>query len=117
MSEPWALEKEEKAEEAWPSLCEKSSQWVQEETGLGYFGATKTKEGILGKCKKESAGRWIAQKSMLMGTRNEERHVPSTTCNPEKKALKTDNDLGTNTYEGKPGTLGKAARWTVKEGG
>ena len=42
-----------------------------------------------------------------MGTRNKERHVPSAACNPEKKALEIDNDLGTNTYEGKPGTLGK----------
>ena len=97
MSEPWALEKEEKAEEAWPSLCEKSSQWVQEETGLGYFGATKTKEGILGKCKKESAGRWTAQGSMLMDTKNKERHVSLATYNSEEKALETDDDLGTST--------------------
>ena len=42
-----------------------------------------------------------------MGARNKERHVPSAACNPEKKALEIDNDLGTNTYEGKPSTLGK----------
>ena len=97
MSEPWALEKEEKAEEAWPSLCEKSSQWVQEETGLGYFGAAKTKEGIIGKCKKESAGRCTAQGSMLMDTKNKKRHVPSAIYNSEEKSLETDDDLGTST--------------------
>ena len=47
---------------------------------------------------------------MLMGARNKERHVPSTACNPEKKALEIDNDLGTNTYEGKLGTSGKVGR-------
>ena len=47
---------------------------------------------------------------MLMGTRNEERHVPSAACNLEKKAWETENDLGTSTYEGKPGTSGRAAR-------
>ena len=47
---------------------------------------------------------------MLMGTRNEERHVPSAACNLEKKAWETENDLGTNTYEGKLGTSGRAAR-------
>ena len=97
MSEPWALEKEEKVEEAWPSLCEKSYQWAQEETGLGYFGAAKTKEGILGKCKKESAGRCTAQGSMLMDTKNKKRHVPSAIYNSEEKALETDDDLRTST--------------------
>ena len=47
---------------------------------------------------------------MLMGTSNEERHVPSATCNSEEKTLETVDDLGTNTYEGKPGTLGRVAR-------
>ena len=47
---------------------------------------------------------------MFMGTRNEERHVPSTAYNLGKKALKTDNDLGTSTYEMKPGTFGIEAR-------
>ena len=31
--------------------------------------------------------------------------------------METDNDLGTSTYEGKPSTLGRAVRWTIKEGG
>ena len=47
---------------------------------------------------------------MLIDTRNEERHIPSATYNPEKKVLETDNDLGTSTYEMKPGTFGIAAR-------
>ena len=54
---------------------------------------------------------------MLIDTRNEERHIPSATYNPEKKVLETDNDLGTNTYEGKLGTSGRAAKSTIKEGG
>ena len=47
---------------------------------------------------------------MLMGTRNKERHVPSAACSAEKKALEIDNDLGTSTYEGKPGTSGRVTR-------
>ena len=47
---------------------------------------------------------------MLMGTRNKERHVPLAACDPEKKALETDNDLGTSTYEEKLGISGRAAR-------
>ena len=54
---------------------------------------------------------------MLMGTRNKERHVPSAACRAEKKALEIDNELGTSTYEGKPGTSGRLRRWTIKEGG
>ena len=38
------------------------------------------------------------------------RHVPSAACNLEKKALETNNDLGTSTYEGKPGTTRRVAR-------
>ena len=45
-----------------------------------------------------------------MGTRNEERHVPPATYNSKEKTLKTADDLGTSTYEGKPNTLGKATR-------
>ena len=45
-----------------------------------------------------------------MGIRNEERHVPLATCNSEEKTLETVDDLGTSTYEGKPGTSGRAAR-------
>jgi len=45
-----------------------------------------------------------------MGTRNEERHVPSAACNSEEKVLETNDDLGTSTYEGKPGTSRRAAR-------
>ena len=44
MSEPWALGKEEKVEEVWPSLCEKNSQGAQKETGPGYLRAAKTKQ-------------------------------------------------------------------------
>ena len=47
---------------------------------------------------------------MLKGTRNEERHGPSVSCNSEKKALETNDDLGTSTYEGKLGTSGRVAR-------
>ena len=47
---------------------------------------------------------------MLKGTRNEERHGPSVSCNSEKKAFEIDDDLGTSTYEGKLGTLGRVAR-------
>jgi len=47
---------------------------------------------------------------MLMGTRNKERHVPLAACDPEKKALETDNDLGTSTYDWKPSTSGRAVR-------
>ena len=110
MGKPWALEKEEKAEEAWPSLCEKNPQRAQKETEPGYRGTARTREGIIGKCKKESAGSWTGQGSMLMGTRNEERHVPSTACNLEEKTLEIDDDLRTSTYEGKPGTSGRVAR-------
>ena len=50
MGKPWALKKEEKGEEAWPNLYEKNLQGAQKETGLGYLGAARTNEGILGKC-------------------------------------------------------------------
>ena len=110
MGKHWALEKEEKAEEAWPRLCEKNPQEVEKETGLGYRGAARTKEGILGKCMKQSAGSWIAQGSMLIGIRNEERHVPSVACNSEEKTLETTDDLETNTYKGKSSTSGRASR-------
>ena len=53
---------------------------------------------------------------MLMGTRNEERHVPSAVCNSEEKTLETADDLGTSTDEGKPSTSGRVARRTIKEG-
>ena len=52
-----------------------------------------------------------------MGTRNKERYVSSVACNLEKKALETDDDLGTSTYEGKLGTSRRVTRWTMKEGG
>ena len=42
------------------------------------------KEGILGKCKKESVWTWTAQGSMLMDTRIKERHVPSAAHNPKE---------------------------------
>ena len=103
MSKPCALENEEKVEEAWPSLCEKNLQGAQKETGSGYLGAAKSRERILGKSKKQLAGSWIAQGNMLMGTRNEERHVPSAACNSEEKTLKTAD-------EGKYGTLKRAIR-------
>ena len=45
MGKPWALGKEEKVEEASPSLYEKNSQGAQKETGQGYLGADTTKEG------------------------------------------------------------------------
>ena len=47
---------------------------------------------------------------MLMGTSNEERHVPSAACNSEEKTLEIVDDLGTNTYEGKPSTSGRVIR-------
>ena len=83
MSKPWALENEEKIEEAWPSLCEKNPQGAQKEIGPGYRRAAKSRERILGKSKKQLARSWIAQGSMLMGTRNEKRHVSSATYNSE----------------------------------
>ena len=110
MGKPWALENEEKVEAAWPSLCEKNLQGAQKETGSGYLGAAKSRERILGKSKKQLAGSWIAQGNMLMGTRNEERHVPSVAYNSEEKTLETGDDLGTNTYEGKLGILERAVR-------
>ena len=110
MGKPWALKKEEKVEEAWSSLCEKNPQGAQKETELRYWGDARTKEGIIGKCRKKSAGSWTTQGSMLMGTKNEERHVPSAACNSEEKTLETDDDLRTSTYEGKPGTSRRAAR-------
>ena len=66
-------------------------------TGLGHLGATKIRKGILGKCRKESAGSWTAQGSMLMDTRNEERHISSAAYNSEDRILETNDDLGTNT--------------------
>ena len=110
MGKPWALEKAKKAKEVWPSLCEKNLKEAQKEIGPGYRGAAKTREGILEKCRKQSVGSWTAQGSMLMGTRNEERHVPSVAYNSEEKTLETRDDLGTNTYEGKLGILGRAVR-------
>ena len=47
---------------------------------------------------------------MLMGTRHEERHVPSAACNSEEKTFEVANGLGTSTYEGKLGTSGRASR-------
>ena len=47
---------------------------------------------------------------MLMGARNEERHVPSAAYNSEEKTLKTTDDLRTNTYEGKPDTSKRVVR-------
>ena len=47
---------------------------------------------------------------MLMGTRNEERYVPSVACNSKEKTLETVDDLGTSTYKGKLGTSGRAPR-------
>ena len=117
MGKPWTLEKKEKVEETWPSLCEKNPQGAQKEIGLGYRRATRTREGILGKCRKQSSGSWMAQGSMLMGTRNKERYVPSAACNSEEKTLEIADNLGTNTYKGKPSTSRRAARWTMKEGG
>ena len=110
MSKPWALENEEKAEEPWPSLCEKNPQGAQKEIGPGYRGAAKSREKILGKSKKQSAGSWIGQGSTLMGTRNEKRHVSSVACNSEEKTLKTTDDLRTSTYEGKPDTSKRVVR-------
>ena len=66
-------------------------------TGPEYFAVAKTREGVLRKCRKESAKKWIAQGSMLMDTRNDERHVSLVACNSEEKALETDDDLGTST--------------------
>ena len=45
MGKPWNLGKEEKAEEAWPSVWVKNSQGAQKETGPRYLGAATTKEG------------------------------------------------------------------------
>ena len=46
--------------------------------------------------------------SWAQGTKKDMSHqLPAT---QKKKVLETDNDLGTNTNEGKPGTLGRAAR-------
>ena len=59
---------------------------------------------------KQSVGSWIAQGSMFMGTSNEERHVPSAACNSKEKTLETADDLGTSTYEGKPGISRRAVR-------
>ena len=84
--------KEEEVEEAWLSFYEKSSQGAQKEIGLGYYGAAKTR-GVLGKCKKEFAGIWTAQGSMLMDTRNEDRHVLSAAYNLEKTG-----NLGISTW-------------------
>ena len=84
---------EEKVEEAWPSLYEKNPQGAQKETRPRYRRAAKTREGILGKCRKQSAGSWTAQGSMLMGIRNKEKHVPSVACNSEEKTLETADGL------------------------
>ena len=83
MSKPWALENEEKAEEAWPSLCEKNPQGAQKEIGPRYRRAAKSRERILGKSKKQLGRSWIVQGSMLMGIRNKKRHVSSATYNSE----------------------------------
>ena len=110
MSKPWALENEEKAEEAWPSLYEKKPQGAQKEIGPGYRGAAKSRDKILGKSKKQSVGSWIGQGTMLMGTRNQKRHVSSAACNSKEKTLKTTDDLRTSTYEGKPYTSKRVVR-------
>ena len=52
-----------------------------------------TKE-ILKKCRKGSAEILTAQGSMLMDTRNEDRHVPSATYDSERKKKKKADDLG-----------------------
>jgi len=96
MSKPWALEKEEKAKGTWPNLCKKSSQEAQKEIGLAYLGVARTREGIIGKCNKELAGSWTAQESMFMDIMNEERR-PISHLQLERKALKTNNNLGTGT--------------------
>ena len=41
--------------------------------------------GILGKCRKEPVGIWIAQGSVLMDTRNECRHVSLADYDSEKR--------------------------------
>ena len=85
MGKPWALEKEEKGKEVWPSLCEKNSQGAQKETRPRYLEIARTK-GILGKCQEESAGIWTTQGSMLMDTRNKDRHVPSAAYDSRKES-------------------------------
>ena len=92
MGRPWALGKKEKKSKgslAQPSIKgaprePREKKWAR----LGYLGIAKTRERILGKCRKESAGTWIAQGSMLMDTRNEERYVPSAAHNPEENLWK-----------------------------
>ena len=46
--------------------------------------------------------------SGAQGTRKDMAHQSPAT--KKKKAWETENDLGTSTYEGKPGTSGRAAR-------
>ena len=43
------------------------------------------------------------------GHKERRKTCPISYLQPKKKALKTNNDLGTNTYEGKLGTLGRVA--------
>ena len=107
MGKPWALKKEEKGEEAWPNLYEKNPQGAQKETGLGYLGAARTNKGILGKCQKESTGKWTAQGSMLMDILNKERHVAST-ATQKKRLWKQMMTQEPKPDEGKPGILRRA---------
>ena len=74
---------------AQPSV-KRAPKWPREKkgTGPGYLGTTKAREGIFGKCRKESAGIWTAKGSMPMGTRNEESYVPSAAHNSEEKLWK-----------------------------
>ena len=84
MGKIWALEKEGKGKkEALPSLCEESflrsleMDWTRILWNFQNY-------GILKKCKKGSAGIGTTQGSILMDTRNEDRHVPSAAYGSEK---------------------------------
>ena len=113
MDKPWALEKKEKSKVSLVQPYVKRAPTEPREkkrTGPRYLRTAKAREGILEKCKKESARIWTAQGGMPIGIRNEGIHVPSATHNSKEKLWKTDGDLGINTWYREPSTSGKVRR-------
>lgn len=111
MGKPCALEKKEKSKGSLDKPSEKRAPREPREkkwTGPRYFGTARNKEEILKKFTKELAGIQTAQGSMLMGIRNEERHVLSVAYNSEEKVWKQMETQELVPDDGKLGTSGKA---------
>lgn len=66
MSKPWALKKEEKAEEFWPNLCERNPQGAQKETRPRYIPKS---------CQNQERDPWKVQKRISQWLDSSRKHA------------------------------------------